>query len=126
LHEITKDKILGIGKEGWKVKISLFDVSDPNNPREIDKYILDEGWSDVLSTHHAFLLDKDHQIFFLPGSRGGYIFSFKDNKLSLVKAVSQISAKRAIYIEDYLYIVSDNKIVVLNEINWEKVKELEI
>ena len=126
LHEITKDKILGIGKEGWKVKISLFDVSDPNNPREIDKYILDEGWSDVLSTHHAFLLDKDHQIFFLPGSRGGYIFSFKDNKLSLVKAVSQVSAKRAIYIEDYLYIVSDNKIVVLNEINWEKVKELEI
>ena len=126
LHEITKDKILGIGKEGWKVKISLFDVSDPNNPREIDKYILDEGWSDVLSTHHAFLLDKDHQVFFLPGSRGGYIFSFKDNKLSLVKAVSQVSAKRAIYIEDYLYIVSDNKIVVLNEINWEKVKELEI
>ena len=126
LHEITKDKILGVGKEGWKVKISLFDVSDPNAPKEIDKYILDEGWSDILSTHHAFLIDKDHQIFFLPGSRGGYIFSYEGDKLVLVKAVSQESAKRAIYIENYLYIVSDNKIVILNELNWERVKELEI
>ncbi|KPJ57373.1 hypothetical protein AMJ49_01005, partial [Parcubacteria bacterium DG_74_2] len=67
LHPITKDKILGIGKEGWKVKISLFDVSDPENPTEIDKYILDESWSDVLQTHHAFLQDKKHEIFFLPG-----------------------------------------------------------
>jgi len=28
----------------------------------------------VLSTHHAFLQDSKHQIFFLPGSKGGYIF----------------------------------------------------
>jgi len=40
--------------------------------------------------------------------------------------VSGISAKRAIYLDDYLYIVGDNKIAVLNELNWEKVKELEI
>jgi len=126
LHPITKDKILGIGKENWQVKISLFDVSSPQNPKELDKYILDEGWSEILSTHHAFLLDKKHQIFFLPGGRGGYVFSYKDDKLSLVRAVSQISAKRALYINDYLYIVGDNKIVVLNELNWEKVKELEI
>jgi uncharacterized secreted protein with C-terminal beta-propeller domain len=125
LHPITKDKILGIGKEGWQVKISLFDVSDPENPKELDKYILDESWSDILNTHHAFLLDSKHQIFFLPGSRGGYIFSYKDNKLELKRAVSEISAKRAIYINDYLYIIGENKIVVLNELNWEKIKELE-
>ncbi len=126
LHPLTKDKILGIGKEDWQVKISLFDVSKAENPKELDKYILDESWSDILNTHHAFLLDKKHEIFFLPGSRGGYIFSYKNQKLSLVKAVSEISARRAIYINDYLYIIADNKIVVLNEINWQKVKELEI
>ena len=32
LHPITKDKILGIGEENNKVKISLFDVSDPADP----------------------------------------------------------------------------------------------
>jgi len=125
LHPITKDKILGIGKEGSQVKISLFDVSDPENPNEIAKYNLDEYWSDILNTHHAFLLDSKHQIFFLPGGRGGYIFSYKDNKLELKRAVSDISAKRAIYINDYLYIIGENKIVVLNELNWEKVNELE-
>jgi len=126
LHPITKDKILGIGKEGSQIKISLFDVSSPANPREIDKYILNEYWSDILNTHHAFLLDKKDEIFFLPGSQGGYIFSYKNDSLSLVKTVSEISAKRAIYINDYLYVIGDNGIVVLNELNWERAKELEL
>jgi uncharacterized secreted protein with C-terminal beta-propeller domain len=126
LHPISKDKILGIGKENWQVKISLFDVAQAENPKELDKYILDESWSDILNTHHAFLLDKKHQVFFLPGSRGGYVFSYRNDKLGLVKAVSGISARRAIYLDDYLYIIADNEITVLNEINWEKIKELEI
>lgn len=125
LHPLTKDKILGVGKEEPKVKISLFDVSDPEKPTEIAKYNLDEYWSDILNTYHAFVLDEKHQIFFLPGGRGGYIFSYKGNKLELERAVSDISAKRAIYINDYLYIIGENKIVVLNELNWEKVNELE-
>ena len=125
LHPITKDKILGIGKDGWQVKISLFDVSDPKEPKELAKYILDESWSDILNTHHAFLQDKKHEIFFLPGSRGGYVFSYKDDKLELKRVVSDIVAKRAVYINDYLYIVGENKLVVLNEINWEKINELE-
>lgn len=126
LHPITKDKILGIGKEGSKVKISLFNVENPENPTEIAKYTLDEYWSDVLNTHHAFLLDKKHQIFFLPGSRGGYIFSYENNQLALTKAVSNITAKRAVYMDDYLYIIGENKVTVLNEIDWEKVNELEL
>lgn len=125
LHPITKDKILGMGKEGSKVKISLFDVSRPEKPTETDKYTLDEYWSDILNTHHAFLLDKKHEIFFLPGSRGGYVFSYKENRLELTKAVSDIRARRAIYIDDYLYVIGDDKIVVLNELDWERVNEIE-
>ena len=111
--------------EDWKVKISLFDVTSPENPTEIAKYILDEYWSDILNTHHAFLLDKKHEIFFLPGSKGGYVFSYKDYQLKLTKAVSDIMARRALYINDYLYIIGDDKIIVLNEINWEKVNKIE-
>ncbi len=126
LHPITADKILGIGKEGSYVKISLFDVSSPENPTEKAKYSLEEYWSDVLNTHHAFLLDAEHSIFFLPGSMGGYVFSYENDSLSLVKAVSDISAKRAVYIDDYLYIIGDNKVVVLDENTWDKVNELEL
>jgi len=125
LHPITKDKILGIGREGQKVKVSLFDVSNPANPTELDKYMLNEYWSEVESTHHAFLLDTKHQVFFLPGSQGGYVFSYKTDLLQLTKAVSDIRAKRAIYLDDYLYIVGEDKIAVLNELDWEKVNELE-
>jgi len=125
LHPITKDKILGIGKDGSYVKLSLFDVYSAENPQEKDKYSLSEYWTDVLNTHHAFLLDDKHEIFFLPGSKGGYVFSYEDDDLELVKAVSDVRARRAIYIEDYLYIIGDNEIVVLDENSWEKVNDIE-
>ena len=125
LHPITDDKILGIGKENWQIKISLFDVQNPENPKELDKYILDETFSDILSTHHAFLLDKKHQIFFLPGAKGGYIFSYKNDKLELKKAIAETGARRALYIDDYLYIVSDKGISVIDENTWERVEEFE-
>ncbi len=124
LHPISNNTILGIGKEEQQIKLSLFDVVDPENPKEIDKYILDEYWSEALNNHHAFLIDKKHNIFFLPGSKGGYIFSYENNKLKLIKTISQISAKRALFINDYLYIIGDDKITVLNETDWEKVNEL--
>ena len=125
LHPITEDLILGIGREDWDVKISLFDVSNPSEPVEADKYILEESWSDVLETHHAFLIDNKHKIFFLPGHEGGYIFSYADEKLEMVKAVSAVRARRAVYMEDYLYIIADTKLVVLDEETWEKVNEIE-
>lgn len=126
LHPITKDKILGIGKENQNIKISLFDVSNPENPLEKDKYILNEYWSEVLNNFHAFLLDDKHQIFFLPAANGGYIFSYKDDKLNLVKAISTARVKRAIYINDYLYIISEIKIIVFDEKNFETLKELSL
>jgi len=123
LHPITDNEILGIGKEGSKVKLSLFDVSDPQEPKEAAKYILSEYWSDVLNTHHAFLLDEKHKIFFLPGSRGGYIFSYQGG-LSLERAVSGIMAKRAVYLDDYLYVIGDDEIIVLSELDWKEVNSL--
>lgn len=124
LHPINKNKILGIGQENWRVKVSLFDVSNPNDPRELDKYILDEGWSEILNTHHAFLLDEKHGIFFLPGGKGGYVFDYKNDKLSLAKAISGASIRRAIYFDDYLYLIGDGSISVLNEFTWERLKEI--
>ena len=123
LHPITDHLILGIGREDRYVKISLFDVSDAENPEEVDKFVLKESWSEVLSNHHAFLLDSKHKVFFLPAGKNGYVFSFEGNELKLIKAVEAF-AVRAIYIDDYLYIVGD-KIVVFDENSWEKVREFE-
>lgn len=125
LHPISGDRMLGIGQEDWKVKISLFDVQNPEQPAELDKYILEDYWSDVLSTHHAFLLDEAHEIFFLPGDDSGYIFSYAGNNLEIVMEVSDIQATRAIYIDDNLYVIGDEKIVVVDELTWQIVNEFE-
>ena len=126
LHPITKDLVLGVGQEGSQVKLSLFDVSNPANPVEKDKYLLSEYWTDVSNNYHAFLLDGKHEIFFLPASRGGYVFSYSGNTLKLKIAISDIQARRALYINDYLYVVGDSKIVVYNEQDWQKVNQLEL
>lgn len=118
LHPLEDNLILGVGKEGQKVKISLFNVSDPSGPSEIDKYSLDEYWSQIEGTHHAFLQDSKHRVFFIPGGKGGYIFSYDASSLKLVKAVSDTSIKRALYIDNYLYLVGDSKITVLDEKDW--------
>lgn len=126
LDPLTKNLILGVGQADGEVKLSLFDVRDPQNPIEKDKYLLNDYWSEVQSNHHAFQVDQKFKIFFLPGGRGGYVLSFDNDKLKLVKAISNISARRAAYINDYLYIVGDDRIVVLRENDWSTVNELEL
>jgi inhibitor of cysteine peptidase len=126
LHPINKDKILGVGEENGKVKISLFDVTDPSDPKEISKYALDEYYTEVEDNHHAFLMDDKHKVFFLPGGKGGYIFSYDNDELTLKMAVSDVSAQRAVYIDDYMYIVGADKISVIDENKWEKVKEFDL
>lgn len=125
LHPISQNVILGIGEENNKVKLSLFDVENPENPKELNTYKLDEFYSEVSNNHHAFLLDQRHGVFFLPGSQGGYVFSYEKNELKLVKSISDFEVKRALYIGDNLYILSNTKMVVLNENNWEKIKEID-
>ena len=62
----------------------------------------------------------------MPGSNGGYVFSYKNNDLEMVKAVSSISARRAVYLDDYLYIIGDDKIRVFNENDWQEVNSLNL
>jgi len=124
LHPLSDNLILGIGREDSNVKLSLFDVSNPAQPKEVAKYSLTEYWSDVLNTHHAFMQDEKNQLFFIPGSAGGYIFSYADNTLSLSKTISSISAQRALFINNYLYIIGQDEIVIVDENSLERVNSL--
>ena len=125
LHPLENNLILGVGKEEQSVKLSLFDVADSVNPKEISKYTLDEYWSEIASTHHAFLQDEQNKIFFIPGAKGGYIFSYTGGELKLTKALGDLQVTRAVYINNYLYIISGSGIKVLDEVNWETVKSLD-
>lgn len=136
LHPISEHQILGIGKEGSGVKLSVFDVENPANPQEVAKYVMAEYDSEILQTHHAFLYDQKHGAMFVPGSQGGYIFTLKDptsglfgnatgqKVLGLETAIEMNGVKRALFIDDYMYIVGDEGIAVVSEKNWEEVKRL--
>jgi len=124
LHELSPHLVLGIGRES-QVKLSLFDVSNPNEPKEVSHYDLaGEYWSEAMNNHHAFLQDPKYKIFFLPGSRGGYIFSYEGQSLNLVKALESPVVKRGLYMNDYFYVVTDTGIVSFREGTWDKVGEV--
>lgn len=106
LHPLEENYILGIGKEDWKVKLSIFDVSDPTNPKEVSKYVLDDYYTEIESNHHDFLLDKDHEYFFIPGSNGGYIFSYDDMNLVLDKVFTGYEIDRAVYVNETLFVIN--------------------
>ncbi len=125
LHPLTDTLLVGIGKEDSQVKVSLFDVANPAQPTEVSKYMLTDYWSQIISTHHAFLQDAKHHLFFLPGDKGGYIFGYEDNALKLLKTVEGNGIKRALYINDNLYLIADNKITVVSETDWKIVNTLE-
>ena len=96
LHPYDETHIIGIGKDADEtidadkihsedavyytailgVKIALFDVSDPENPKEVAKVIIgDRGTSTpVLNNHKALLFDREKELLVLPIS----LYEFKD------------------------------------------------
>ena len=61
LHPISDTLVLGVGQDATDegrttgTKVSLFDVSDPANPLEVDVWTLPDGFSDAEFDHRAFL-----------------------------------------------------------------------
>lgn len=78
LHPYDENHIIGIGKQTEEneygnlitkgVKLSLFDVSNVESPKQIDYYeIGGRGtYSEALSEHKAFLFDKEKNILVIP------------------------------------------------------------
>ncbi len=81
LHLYDENHVIGIGKEtisaekgdfSWYqgVKISLFDVTDMSEPKELAKYEIGHRGTDspVLREHKAFLFDKEKNLLVIPVS----------------------------------------------------------
>jgi inhibitor of cysteine peptidase len=80
LHPYDANHIIGIGKEtegnDWGgvsvagLKLALFDVTDVNNPRLIDKLEIGDSGTDseALRDHKAFLFDKEKNLLVIPVS----------------------------------------------------------
>jgi uncharacterized secreted protein with C-terminal beta-propeller domain len=76
LHPYNENYIIGIGKENNTVKLSLFEVTDMNNPTEIAKTIIgqDADYSDSIALYEpkAFMFDPQKQLLVIPVSITNY------------------------------------------------------
>jgi uncharacterized secreted protein with C-terminal beta-propeller domain len=79
LHPYDENTLIGVGKEtveasegdfAWYqgVKLSLFDVSDVTDPKQLSKYVIGDRGTDspVLSDPKAFLFDKSRNLLVIP------------------------------------------------------------
>ena len=79
LHPYDENHIIGIGMENNTVKLSLFDVTNVNAPKETAKYIVQSQWSDspIAYDSHAFLFDVQRQLLVIPVSINNNLFGIK-------------------------------------------------
>jgi uncharacterized secreted protein with C-terminal beta-propeller domain len=70
LHPYNEKYVIGLGQEESRVKLSLFDVTDMNDPKEIAKYIIGEdarsSSSAAQNNPKAFLFDQQKQLLVIP------------------------------------------------------------
>jgi hypothetical protein len=75
LHPIGEDLLLGVGQDATDegrtlgTQVSVFDVSDPTDPRRLSRMTFEEAYSDAEWDHHAFLWWAPEEISVLPLQR---------------------------------------------------------
>lgn len=129
LHPIGDNLLIGIGYEGDSqnadfnsVKISLFDISDPQNLKELDKLVYLNASTVVRDNPKALLYKADEGIIGMPVNTYNekteeylfYLIQVKDNKLTLKHKLLHTSGYyvgvnhfRGTYIGDDFFTVSD-------------------
>ena len=153
LHPYDENTLIGLGENTVEVnekgreftrtegiKISMFDISDFNNPKEIHKVIIGKSgtYSELLNNHKALLYSKEKNIFGFPitviNDKGqgffdgaqiyniskekgfelmGEISSSTDNTLSKSKeGVYSAQIKRFMFIEDNVYFITNQSIKI--------------
>ncbi len=133
LHPYDEDHVIGVGRdESNNVRVSLFDVSNVSAPKNMSEYRFEGYWSEslALSDHKAFLFSQAKNLLAIPVTIYSYDYSVEQglfvfditltDGLVLRGSVTHLEdvvynhwyyyVKRALYIDDVLYTISDWKI----------------
>jgi inhibitor of cysteine peptidase len=130
LHPYDENHLIGIGRDSTDegrvegLKISLFDVSNPQNPIEKAKYVSDQKYSSSTAEyeHKAFLFSKEKELLVIPmysydyqtneNYNGAFVFKINEEEITLRGLIDHSSGvqnyygsgvERSLYIEDELY-----------------------
>ncbi len=150
MHPISETIILGVGYNGDSqnadfnsLKVSLFDVSDMANPKEISTLTYDNTESYVVQNPKAFVYNQEENYIALPAQHYSnyacsgyscYIIGLENNKLTLRHKLSHdvedvfsgVTFVRGTYIGSEFFTVSDNLTVKHSLETGEKLGECRI
>ncbi len=111
LHPISDDLVLGVGSDADETgmttgaKVSLFDVSNLDDPREVAVWTAPGGWSDISWDHRAFLYWAPENLVVIPvtvhgnarqdGWSGAVLLEISDDEITEVGRVDHLDDEGA-------------------------------
>jgi len=154
LHPYDDNTIIGIGRDATEqgrtkgLKISLFDVSDVNNPEEVATFVAEGRHSSSTAEyeHKAFLFSKEKELLVIPAYsydyqdgesdyNGAMVFKISKDEIELRGIVDHSKAtsnrygsavERSLYIEELLYTKSQGLLRINNLEDLASVKAIEL
>lgn len=141
LHFYGEDLLLGIGmdvdEDGFTtngVKLSMFDISDNTDVKEVQKYVMKNVYSaDVMYDYRAALIDRKKNIIGFSANSGDgesyYVFSY-DEKNGFECLMDETvngngyQTARGVYIDTVLYVVKGNIIEAYSMEDYKKVDDI--
>ena len=138
LHPYGEGLLLGIGMDADEtgtttngVKLSMFDISDPSDVKEVQKYVLEDIYStEVAYNYKSALVDTEKNLIGFPAcgeDQHYYIFSYDKDGFSCVmdRTLSgHYSEIRALYVGDILYLAAGNTIESYSLDTFEKLDDI--
>jgi len=131
LHPYDDNTLIGLGKDTkeneWGgvttlgVKLSLFDVTDVSNPREIDTYIIGKSGTNsiALQDHKAFLFSKDKNLLVIPISKRNDVIILEAPTIECIGAgcIMPRPPKRTYFRGAMVFKIDNNGFELKGEIN---------
>ena len=141
LHFYGENLLLGIGmdvdEDGFTtngVKLSMFDISDSSDVKEIQKYTLENVYSAaVMYDYKAVLIDPEKNVigFAADGNNGEnyYVFSYNDTNgfeclMNETVNGNGYQSARGVYVDNTLYVVKGNIIEAYDMADYQKTGDL--
>jgi inhibitor of cysteine peptidase len=108
LHPVDADRLLGVGAYERGLKIALFDISNPAQPREVSNITATGLHSPVFYDHHAFAYSPELRLAMVPAASwygAGYVLAVEVRDKLALRAVVNATADRAFFGRDAIYLV---------------------
>jgi inhibitor of cysteine peptidase len=132
IYPISDTLLVGFGYTGdWRdmrTKLSLYDVSNPQNPIELDVFYFNNDEYVSVYDYRGFTWNAAKNLMIVSGSNTAYVFEIKENQITLMKEDMHEGGyiTRSAYVGNYLYVFSDAEIHVYDMANWQRVQVISI